>query len=1015
MNFKKIKNYFYSDNSVSNERIQHSANYSEWDALFDTDLQSILLVDLEGKIIKANHTFYYFLEQIQQKGIHTGSSIYDIIASENQDQFKHDFLIALNGSKTKRERWVKDVEGKSFCFLYEYTPIKKSGKVEAVLMSILDITDMVASKLLSESQEQQYFALVDGHNSALLISRLDGLVLNVNDSAQEMFGYTKEEFLTLTRKDYIDQEDVRLDDLLKKRIDQGIVQGELIGIKKNGRRFPIEVSSVLFENSVTGEKHASTLINDISNKKRDQQILIETNRVARVGGWELDLISKTLYWSDVTKEIHGVSLNFEPDFETAIRFYSEGEDRDRIVSSVEQSIKTAEPFEDDFRITTVSGELKWIRIKGLAEVHKGVVTRLYGTFQDIDKYKRIEIALLESENQLSAYFNSTTDYICLIDKNYLVLGFNKVFEESVSQIWKKQIRVGDNILDYNTPETIDNFKLHYSHALNGERIQLERNLFVHNYKAWWSVNYIPINDAKGEIIGVAFTAADISLRKKTELDLIESKNQIEKSLNELQHQRFALDQHALVCVTNTDSEIIYVNDKYAELSGYTKEELIDKPSSILKSQVHKPEFFKELNETIFNGKVWTGDICNVKKNGQHYWLRMTIVPFRDHKTNQIKQFISICNDITDKREEEIRLKLLESVITNTNDAVIITEAEPINLPGPRILYVNDAFCKMTGYTKEEVIGKSPRILQGELSDKNELAKLRKALENWQSHEIEIINYTKSGEPFWVNFSVVPIADETGWYTHWISVQRDTTIRKKYEEERQHLIDELSSSINELKQYTYITSHNMRAPVTNLIGIFNILDTSTIKDEFTLQLIDGLKRSTYNLNDTLNDLIKILIIKENTNQGLDYVRFEDTLENVKRSIASILDTNDATIYADFSSAEKVLFNKSYLDSIFLNLITNSVRYSDSQRRTIINITSEEDAEYIKLIYADNGLGMNMNKVRGQIFGLYKRFHNHPESKGVGLYLVHSQVTSLGGFIDVQSEENVGTTFTITFKK
>ena len=110
--------------------------------------------------------------------------------------------------------------------------------------------------------------------------------------------------------------------------------------------------------------------------------------------------------------------------------------------------------------------------------------------------------------------------------------------------------------------------------------------------------------------------------------------------------------------------------------------------------------------------------------------------------------------------------------------------------------------------------------------------------------------------------MVPIADEKGWYTHWISIQRDTTNRKKYEAERQHLIDELSNSINELKQFTYITSHNMRAPVTNLLGIFNILDTANITDEFTLKLIDGLRKSTHNLNETLNDLIKILIIKEN---------------------------------------------------------------------------------------------------------------------------------------------------------
>ncbi|MEC4266052.1 PAS domain S-box protein, partial [Flagellimonas halotolerans] len=137
-------------------------------------------------------------------------------------------------------------------------------------------------------------------------------------------------------------------------------------------------------------------------------------------------------------------------------------------------------------------------------------------------------------------------------------------------------------------------------------------------------------------------------------------------------------------------------------------------------------------------------------------------------------FEGTVQDITAQIEEEQRLKLLESVITHTTDAVMITEAEPIDEPGPRILYVNQSFTRMTGYAPEEVIGKSPRILQGPESNKEELAKLGKALRNWEPCEITTINYKKGGTPFWVNFSVVPVADEAGWYTHWIAIERDVT-------------------------------------------------------------------------------------------------------------------------------------------------------------------------------------------------------------------------------------------------
>lgn len=880
MDFKKVLNTFYSNTSSFNQNIKSLTEFNEFDALFNNELQSIVLVDLDGKILKMNQKFLDSLNSIQGISIEPGLPVIDLVSERNKAQFLLDFNEAKGGNKIISERWVKDLTGHDFCFIYEYTPIKKKNKIVAVLMSILDITSIRATNLILNNNEQQYLALVDGHHSALFISKVDGTILNSNDSGTEMFGYTREEFLKMNIRDIIDHSDLRLEQYLEERKESGVVTGELVGLKKNSQRFSIEFSSVLFTNSITGEIQTSTLINDISDRKRDEKIAKETNIVAKIGGWELDLMSNELYWTDVTKGIHEVDLHYTPKLENAIDFYKVGESKKRISELVEKAITKGESFEEDFEIITAKGNSRWVRSKCLVDFYDGKAIRIYGTFQDINQQK--------------------------------------------------------------------------------------------------------LNDIN-----------------------------LEKSLNELKQQRFALDQHTLVSVTDLEGKIIYVNDKFAEISGYEKSELIGNSNKLLKSTFHSVDFFKNMNETIYSGNVWNGEICNMKKNGDQYWLRMTIVPFKDHITGSVVQFISICTDITEKRIEETRLKLLESVITNTKDAVIITEAEPFTLPGPKIVYVNNAFCEMTGYSQEEVIGKTPRILQGPLTDREELHKLGEALRKWESTEIEIINYKKNGEHFWVNFSVVPIADETGWFTHWISVQRDTTNRRKLEEERKHLIDELSSSIAELKQFTYITSHNLRAPVTNLLGIFSILDTSTIQDSFTLELIEGLRKSTLNLNETLNDLIKILIIKENTNLTLSKVNIPETLEHVKKSIENLLLNKNANIQVDFSAFNSIDFNKSYLESIFLNLITNSIRYAYPERKIEIKIRTEIKKNKLKLIYSDNGLGMDMNRVKDQIFGLYKRFHNHPESKGVGLYLVHSQVTSLGGQIEVDSEVNVGTTFTITF--
>lgn len=124
---------------------------------------------------------------------------------------------------------------------------------------------------------------------------------------------------------------------------------------------------------------------------------------------------------------------------------------------------------------------------------------------------------------------------------------------------------------------------------------------------------------------------------------------------------------------------------------------------------------------------------------------------------------------------------MESVVVSANDSVLITEAEPVSLPGPRIVYCNAAFTKTTGYTEAEVLGKTPRILQSERTDKTALARLRAALAAWQPVEVELLNTTKDGVEFWVELSIAPVADERGWFTHWISVQRDVSDRKNAEE------------------------------------------------------------------------------------------------------------------------------------------------------------------------------------------------------------------------------------------
>ncbi len=134
-------------------------------------------------------------------------------------------------------------------------------------------------------------------------------------------------------------------------------------------------------------------------------------------------------------------------------------------------------------------------------------------------------------------------------------------------------------------------------------------------------------------------------------------------------------------------------------------------------------------------------------------------------------------DVTEKRRSEEQLKLLEQAVSSLNDMILITEAEPVDEPGPRIVYVNDAFERMTGYERHEALGRTPRILQGPDTARAELDRIHGALKAWEPVRAELINYTKDQRPYWVELMIQPICDERGWYTHWVSVERDVTERR----------------------------------------------------------------------------------------------------------------------------------------------------------------------------------------------------------------------------------------------
>jgi len=458
------------------------------------------------------------------------------------------------------------------------------------------------------------------------------------------------------------------------------------------------------------------------------------------------------------------------------------------------------------------------------------------------------------------------------------------------------------------------------------------------------------------------------------------------------------------------------NKGIKEIYGYTQDEVgtnskwwFDNihPEDSLKMSIKLYSFVEQKTE------IWQDQYrFKCADNTYKYVLDRGFI-LKDENGKAIRM-IGAIQDITKQKQEENRLKLLETVFTEARDSIIITQATSNIHQIPEIVFANPAFSKMSGYEHSEIIGKSLSFFMGKNSDAQEIEKITEAIKNQTECSLEIILYKKDYSEYWVRLSFIPVYNVENNLSHWISIQRDITEDKKLEEEKEIFIQELTRNNKDLKQFSYITSHNLRAPLSNLTGLLHLIEIDTIEDEDLREILNGFNISTQVLNETVNDLAKAITIKDSPAAQNEEIQIEDIFKNTLNQLKLSIEVLKPKIEINYGNVSKIKTNKIYLESILLNLFTNSLKYKSKNRELIINITLSETNNVVTINFKDNGVGIDLKRHNNKIFGLYQRFHNYPDSKGLGLFLVKSQIEAMGGSISIQSEIEEGTEFTLTFK-
>lgn len=365
-------------------------------------------------------------------------------------------------------------------------------------------------------------------------------------------------------------------------------------------------------------------------------------------------------------------------------------------------------------------------------------------------------------------------------------------------------------------------------------------------------------------------------------------------------------------------------------------------------------------------------------------------------------------------------RVVNALAMHTDDAVLITEAEPSSLPGPRIVYCNEAFCRMTGFCRDEVTGKTPRILQGPDTDPAHRRVLREALNTWSPVRQEILNYRKDGTPFWVDLSLRPVADETGFFRYWVGVQRDISEHQTRTVALERALEAANAANDAKLRFLATLNHEIRTPMNGVMGMAALMADGELPTAQRARL-EVLQRSCVEL---LTMIDSVLDFAKNEEGLLTYQTAPFDLRRLCEGVVDLCrgqaGPKPVVVRLDWcrSLPGRVVGDEVRMRQVLLNLLGNAAKFTE-RGAVMLSIVAGPPSEQGQVALAFNVQDSGPGIPTTMLAHIFEPFTQADQTAtrahggtGLGLPLSRSIARRMGGDVTVSSILGEGSLFTFT---